>query len=333
MEKLCYGTYAKILQSVMQPPNGNQETTELLLGYIIETGDVRNKKGGPLHISPKMTTGLFKFQDNVHQGIREASMLLVVINRVYAHFDKKIVAFLNPHTEHVLLPSMTKLIENDGSIDESKKQLLLGKTKSDQISEFLADTFLYAINRPNRREGVSKHNNQSVNIKRVIGELSGILAKLPPLQPVEVPESVDPAEMIYVKELLEAYAEAKNVPVLTKESLSQYPGYQQNFQRQRKDYYAAEAVRRGTRDAFQESDTDHFGVLKDETYDGIIDVHSQDYAHGYERLTAVMSHATLLPVDKCLLSRVPSWIGNSEKKGVCHVLVNEGRFRWVMSDE
>lgn len=36
------------------------------------------------------------------------------------------------------------------------------------------------------------------------------------------------------------------------------------------------------------------------------------------------------PVDQCWIARDTVWIGNAQKKGVCHVLVNEGKLEgWV----
>ena len=29
----------------------------------------------------------------------------------------------------------------------------------------------------------------------------------------------------------------------------------------------------------------------------------------------------------------PPWIGPSQKQGVCHILVNEGKINWVIGDE
>jgi hypothetical protein len=47
-------------------------------------------------------------------------------------------------------------------------------------------------------------------------------------------------------------------------------------------------------------------------------------------LIEVLKQAVVAPVGKSLLSNIPNWIGNSEKKGVCHMLVNDGKIRWVM---
>ena len=55
-------------------------------------------------------------------------------------------------------------------------------------------------------------------------------------------------------------------------------------------------------------------ILKEETYDGIIDVYENEYPHGLARLKGVMSQAALIRVDKCVYSQIPNWIGASERK-------------------
>jgi hypothetical protein len=72
--------------------------------------------------------------------------------------------------------------------------------------------------------------------------------------------------------------------------------------------------------------------LKDETHNGIVEVHERNYDHGYARLNAVMSQAAPVPISKCVL-RETDRIGNSDKKGACHFLVNDGRIKWVDEDE
>ena len=163
-------------------------------------------------------------------------------------------------------------------------------------------------------------------------KLRALLAKLPHPETLTPPEDLTEEELPYVTELLAAYANAEGLDELTRDELETYQKYKKNFGRQRKDYYAAESVRRGTREAFGASDPDQFETLKEETHDGIIEIHERDYDHGFARLNAVMSQAAIVPISKCAL-RETDWIGNSEKKGVCHFLVNDRRIKWVDDDE
>lgn len=132
-------------------------------------------------------------------------------------------------------------------------------------------------------------------------------------------------------ELLKAYAEALGIDELTTDIIDKYSKYNKNLDRQRKDYYSAETIRRFVRDIF--TDSKQFDVLKDEAYDGIIEVYEEDYSNGFERLNAVIKHVSTVSTDKSLLSSKLHCIGNSEKKGVCHMLVNDKRLKWVKNDD
>ena len=138
--------------------------------------------------------------------------------------------------------------------------------------------------------------------------------------------------MVYISQLLTAYAEAAGVVELSRNALGEYPTYKNDLRQRRKEYYAAETIRRGTREVFRKSDPDHFELLKDETYDGIFDVYSQEYRHGYERLLKVMAQVSAIQINKSPLSKL-QWTGSKEMKGVCHILVNDGVIKWVVRDE
>lgn len=48
----------------------------------------------------------------------------------------------------------------------------------------------------------------------------------------------------------------------------------------------------------------------------------------------VMAQATKTSLDKCRICRETEWIGNSQRKGVCHFLVGENRLKgWVREDD
>lgn len=337
MTNLCFGTYARILQDAMQEPNNNQAITEVLLGLITDHEQVVDKNGSPINIIPKMVSNLFNFKQDVPKAIVSGSTLPTVTQEAYTYFDKNIVLFLNPHKRDDLLHNMVQLISQDVTIPKDKKEALLANATSDMICEFLADTFLYAINKPNKESTNKSKAKTSADLTQVLKEIEILetqLSSFPRPKMVEIPAEVKTHEMVYVTELLASYADAEGLDELPKETLSQYPKYKKDFERRRKDYYAAETIQRGSRDVFSDTDLDQFEVLKDETYNGVIDVYSCDYSHGFERLNKVMAQAAIISVDKCLLSRLPNWIGASEKKGVCHILVNDGNIKgWVESDE
>ncbi len=60
MSRLCYGTYAKVLQVVMQEPNDNQVIADLLLGLLTDNEQV----------IPKVVSQLFNFKQGDYSSIK-----------------------------------------------------------------------------------------------------------------------------------------------------------------------------------------------------------------------------------------------------------------------
>ena len=156
-------------------------------------------------------------------------------------------------------------------------------------------------------------------------------------EPVYVGEVITPDdhfekdEMKYITALLKAYSDELKVQIDTVEALKAYSKFFSHFGRQRKDYYSAETIRRFVRDTL--TDGKQFDVLKTEIYDGIIDIHEQDYESGYKRLVADLAQAVQVNTSKSLLDSKLNCVGNSVRKGVCHMLVNDDKIRWVETDE
>lgn len=144
-------------------------------------------------------------------------------------------------------------------------------------------------------------------------------------------DTIEPEEMTYISALLEAYSDELGIQIDTTESLKAYSSYFKHLNRQRKDYYSAETIRRFVRDIL--TDSQQFDVLKEEIYDGIIDIHEQDYDSGYKRLVADLQQASIINTSKCMLDSKLHCIGVSERKGACHMLVNDNRLKWVKMND
>lgn len=141
----------------------------------------------------------------------------------------------------------------------------------------------------------------------------------------------DEEEMEYIKALLEAYSEELNIKIDSVEMLKEYESFFNHMKRQRKDYFSAEAIRRFVRDTL--TNAKHYDILKEEIYDGIIDVHEQDFENGYKRLLEDLKQAVRINTSRSLLDSKLNCIGSSERKGVCHMLVEDGKLRWVKKNE
>ena len=160
-------------------------------------------------------------------------------------------------------------------------------------------------------------------------------SRFKPLKTITPPDEVAEYELLYISKLMAAYGEAEGIADFSKEMMKQHDRkYGEHYKRQRKDFYAAESVRQGTRETYGDTDPDQFEVLKEETYDGVIEVWEQEHQNGYIRLNAVLAQAAVIRIDRCWLCRDTDWIGNSQKKGICHILANDDTIkRWVNADE
>lgn len=141
---------------------------------------------------------------------------------------------------------------------------------------------------------------------------------------------INPEELNYISALLEAYSDELGIQIESIESLRAHAFYFNHFNRQRKDYYSIETISHFVRDTL--TDSRQFDVLKEEIYNGIIDIHEQDYDSGYKRMVADLQQAVKINTSKSMLDSKLHCIGGSERKGACHLLVNDNRIKWVKKE-
>lgn len=150
-----------------------------------------------------------------------------------------------------------------------------------------------------------------------------------------VPQSaLETHELPYINALCEVYAEKISQEITPDLINTLPPMYRRHFAEQRKAYYSAESVHRSVREVFADG-KQQFGALKDDAYDGIEPTYFDDnYATGYDRLRAVLEKITSTTLTKSALVNIIGLISNLEKKGICHMLVNDERIRsWVVIDD
>lgn len=141
-------------------------------------------------------------------------------------------------------------------------------------------------------------------------------------------------ELPYINALCEVYAE-KISQAVTPDTISSLPvGLRRNFAEQRKAYYSAESVQRSVREIYADGEQ-QFQNLKDDAYEGISPTYYDDRIQsGYDRLLEVLKQITSTTLSKSALINIAGLIGNLEKKGICHMLVNDDVIKsWVNIDE
>lgn len=147
-----------------------------------------------------------------------------------------------------------------------------------------------------------------------------------------VPKNVASIELKYIKALCDAYAQALGKKGVTEADIPTLPEpFPEDFSDQRKAYYSAESIEHSIRDTIDDGE-DEFAKLKKDAWDGIrMTYRSRKYANGYERLNAVLEKVTNTTLDLSVLSQIRGLIGNLEKMGICHILVNDGTISsWVV---
>lgn len=334
MNTLNYASYAKAIKKGI-PKISNIKVAQLLLDFIVKREDVLNGSGSHYNINDSYNSLWWNQHEDIPAPIKKAAALPEIISEATDYFEDKVISALSPQKELDTYNSILELIKTDSTVAGDIKNYLISLYEANEISQFLAETFLYAVQKDNKssnNEATSKTPPTS-SITDDVNKLTELLKRYP--KPVQLipQDTLDEHEMIYITELLAAYADEEGLSEIEKENLEKYPKYKKNFARQRKDYYAAETIRQSARDPLGLNATGEFNVLKEETLDGIIDVYEDCYNSGFERLNSVMKHVTTIQLNKSWLTRLPGWISNSEKKGFCHMLVNDGQIKWVDEDE
>jgi hypothetical protein len=136
------------------------------------------------------------------------------------------------------------------------------------------------------------------------------------------PEELGAHETNYVGELRKVYAEACDEDLSDVSTLAAHPEFGEHFKRQRYSFYSAEALRMDVRDAVPEGT---FERLQDDVLAGVIETVDAEQGSGMARLTAALTHATLLDLSAHPLV---SLARPNDRKGICHQLANNSRVTW-----
>lgn len=295
---------------------------ELLYDAVARPSGLVNKEGDTITVSKGQASKIVNRQKggNPLKAIRTHSMDPKVLDSINTYFEVNVVKRLLPGDEDDLIHRLMNIIEGDALISQESKVEFQKLAQKNTLAKFLASVYLHSL----------KRDNVLLDKKIAGKELEEY--KRHPLATIPVPKKAETYEQGYARALFNAYGQVENVGEFLEELLPIYPKHQKHFSEQRTYYFAAEAVRRGTRDIYSEES--QFEILKEETYEGIKEVWEEQYKNGLTRLRKVMTQASNTRVDRCWLSRDTDWIGNPQKKGICHFLVNEERLEgWVREDD
>ncbi len=315
MDKITYSKYHLTMKKHFAQSISDVDVAEILFAAIIYPVELENKIGEPYEFDKTVVSKMVSGKINIPKKLKEFASDSIVISEIYAYFQENVVPKISIGMESVPANELKTAIENDDNITDEIRNRLLDKANKGIYAEFFADVFLYALKVDNK--------TQSEQAKRIRTDRDK------PLPVAAIPENIDKKEMPYIKAIYEAYGEKENIENFTESDFEDYPEHKENLNRQRRTYYAAETLRRYSRDAYNDEEQ-AFEEAKQETYDGIIDKWDMDYPNGYQRMSDVLAQASQINFNSVLLARETSWLTNNTKKGLCHVLVNENELKgWV----
>jgi len=177
MGKLCFGTYARLLQNALIKGH-NKHVTGLLLGLITDNEDVRNQHGEPFDVTDKHASDLLNCKVSARKKIRDASGTPKIVSAAHDYFSDVVIPEIMPDLLADLIANLRWLILSDDEIPKSKQADFLALEEGGYPAEFLARVFLYAIKKP---------NTPSADI--MVTEANGKSCPPLPTHPKEIPES------------------------------------------------------------------------------------------------------------------------------------------------
>jgi hypothetical protein len=226
---------------------------------------------------------------------------------------------------------------NDDRLDDLVAQLNIIENKL--IDPILAFNYLqdWFISFLKNRALINSQNQTLVNIVKIreVSEYNGMIyvdGKELKISKDLSSQEVDTDMLPYKHELLRAYGDAENTTVKTESELNNIPEmYLMDYKEQRHNFLNAEYVRRSFREIFVDADA-NFDILKNELIKNLNKVRGP-FENGYDKECKVLDRATLAPLDKSLLFKKTNLIGYDERLGLCHMLVNDGKLKWVEEHE
>lgn len=321
MKELVFATVLAELKTSWEDTIADPDLINLLYDAVADPVGLTNKNGEPITVTKGTASKIMNRQagGNPNRSIRSKSADDRVLATIEEYFKRNVVKRLLKGCEDDLIERLKTVINDDVGIADAKKQELLANAQKNTLAMFLASVYLYSLSRDNLL-----HNSSGTKPITATTEL----------EVIPIPTGITGVEGSYTDALLAAYGQVEGIEHFTVDMLDSYPTHKENFSNQRKYYFAAEAVRRGTRDLYGTKEKDQFEVLKDEMYEGVTEVWEDEAKNGLARMRKVMAQATKTSLDKCRICRDTEWVGNSQRKGVCHFLVGENRLKgWVRDDD
>ena len=267
--------------------------------------------------------GTESIPQKIQTEIGKNETLVLLINHFNSNGFKDAISDAK---EDEMYEAMLALVKECDNISDSKKKALLKYYSGLGSYEFLARVFQRAVLGDNKVASSKRRKKAADKEADSVVEFDKLVRRKKP--EAKVPKRVQQTEIKYVMQLYAAYSEATGKPIKKASDLDPLD-YRDDFEHHRKNYYKAELVCRETRDSVRPDEASPIEELKNEVEEGIYEARRKPYDDALHKVDAVMEQASKVPISSWVDDATFRWIGPAEKKGVCHILVNDERFKWV----
>lgn len=135
------------------------------------------------------------------------------------------------------------------------------------------------------------------------------------------PAAIDPTEIPYLSQLVDAYGERSGTPVGSPEDALADLTHGPHLRKQRERFYDADFFMRYYRD---NTAPEVLPTLESDIENGVFDVYNRRHQDTLDRVDAVLAQAAIVELSGPLRPHARV----SVKQGVCHRFANDGRLPW-----
>lgn len=113
--------------------------------FILESITLQEAACVMTNLDAKKISRLVSRKDPVPDDIKQASLKSTIVSGVKKYFRDEVVSDLNPYTQDDTLQKIMNVIDQDVQIADKLKDKFKNIYCSDNVAEFLSETFLYCL--------------------------------------------------------------------------------------------------------------------------------------------------------------------------------------------
>lgn len=119
--------------------------------FLLESISMQEEANIMTNIDSKKISQLVSRKAPVPDDIKRASLKSEVQHNVFSYFQDKVIPDLNPYRKDDTFEELMNVIIQDAHISKKTKDRFRKLYDQDNILKFLVDTFLYSLQRENKK--------------------------------------------------------------------------------------------------------------------------------------------------------------------------------------